>query len=126
MGLDKQDKVERGLYVFGQPIPFKQAFPTITDLYVTVEIRVGGQLDGNPEEMSYTLANPPGEYIRCPRHDCTDGGWCIGDRLREMVAKGETEKDVGGICTGQERMNRRDFRKCLTLFNAKIKLTYKP
>lgn len=123
--MDNQDQVDKGMFVFGQPVPFKQAFPTLADMKATVRIRVGGGMDGNPQTRHFSLDNPPGEYVRCPRAGCTNGGWNIADAIREMVQKGETHRETGGICLGQERMNRRDFRKCLTHFEADIDLTFK-
>lgn len=122
--MDRQDQVESGAYVFGQPTPFGKAFPSIKDLQIKVEIRKGGPMDSHPDVRYYSIQYPPGEYVRCNRSSCTDGGWSIGDVLREMVAKGETHRKAGGICTGQERMNRSSFRKCLTQFTADITLTY--
>lgn len=122
--MDRQDQVESGAHLFGQPTPFAKAFPTIKNLQIKVEIRTGGPMDSRPDIRYYTIQNPPGEYIRCPRARCTDGGWSIGDILREMVVKGETNRKAGGICAGQERMNRSSFRKCLTLFSAEISVEY--
>ncbi len=124
--MDKQDSVERGLFLFGQPTTFDKAFPTIATLKATVWIRQGGGMDGNPQERHFATGNPPGEYIRCPKIGCTDGGWCIGDVLRDMVAKRETHRKAGGICSGKQRMNRSMFRECLTHFTSEIELTYKP
>jgi hypothetical protein len=124
--MDKQDSVERGLSLFGQPTSFGQAFPTVASLIVTVWIRQGGTLDDAPHEHHFSIGNPPGEYIRCSKTGCTNGGWCIGDVLREMVSKRETHRKAGGICSGRQRMNRSMFRECLTHFQANIELTYKP
>ena len=123
--MDKQDKVERGLYVFGQPVPFKDAFPMLSDLRAHVQIRTGGPLDERPQERHFSLEYPPGEYVRCPKPGCTDGGWCIADVIREMVAKKETQRKSGGICTGRQRMGRSNFRECLTHFMADITIRYK-
>jgi len=122
--MDRQDKVESGAFVFAQPTTFTKAFPTIKDLAVRVAIRKDGPMDGDPQTRFLTIQNPPGEYIRCSNSRCTDGGWCIGDVLRDMIAKGETSRKAGGICAGQERMNRSSFRKCLTHFSAEITISY--
>lgn len=122
--MDRQDKVESGAYVFAQPIPFTKAFPTIKDLTIKVEIRKDGPMDGRPQTRIFSFQNPPGEYVRCSNSNCTDGGWCIGDILRDMVAKGELSRRTGGICSGQERMSRSTFRKCLTHFAAEITISY--
>jgi hypothetical protein len=122
--VDRQDKVERGLYIFGQPVPFSEAYPQIAGLKVTVEIRKDGPM-GRTDTRYFGSEHPPGEYVRCPRSSCVDGGWCIGDTLREMVEKREAKRQTGGICLGRERMNRSNFRKCLTHFSADIEITYK-
>ena len=124
--MDKQDALEKGLYLFGQPTTFDKAFPTIANLKATVWIRQGGPMDESPQERHFSIGNPPGEYIRCAKIGCTNGGWCIGDILRDMVAKKETHRKAGGICSGKQRMNRSMFRECLTHFMADIELSYKP
>ncbi|HEY5297840.1 MAG TPA: hypothetical protein VIK59_07930 [Verrucomicrobiae bacterium] len=123
--MDKQDSVERGSSLFGQSMPFIQAFPMLASLKATVWIRTGGGMDENPQERHFALGNPPGEYIRCPKIGCTNGGWCIADVLRDMIAKRETHRKQGGICSGRQRMNRSMFRECLTHFMAEIELSYK-
>jgi hypothetical protein len=124
--MDKQDAVDRGLFVFGESVSFSKAYPMVADLKVTVWIRTGGPMDGKPQERHFAIGNPPGEYIRCPKVGCTDGGWCIGDALRDMTDKRETHRKTGGICSGKQRMGRSTFRACLTHFTAEIELTYKP
>ena len=122
--MDRQDKVERGLNALGKPIAFSEAFPTIGALRIEVEIRKDGPM-GPADTRYFGIDRPPGEYVRCPRSSCVDGGWCIADFLRDMVAKGETTRQTGGICSGQERMNRSNFRKCLTHYSADIEIGYK-
>jgi hypothetical protein len=123
--MDRQDSVESGAYIFGQPVPPQQAFPTIASLKAKVLIRSGGPMDENPRERYLSLESAS-EYVRCPRSSCVDGGWCIADAIRDMVAKNDTHRETGGICSGKERMNRSMFRKCLTHFHAEIDITYKP
>jgi hypothetical protein len=123
--MDKQDAVEKGLLLFGPPATFAKAFPTISDLKATVWIRQDGPMDGDPQQRHFSIGTPPGEYVRCPKMACTDGGWCIGDVLRDMVSKHETRRKAGGLCSGRQRMNRTMFRECLTQFTADIELTYK-
>jgi hypothetical protein len=122
--MDKQDSVQKGLYLFGQPTTFSKAFPTVADFKITVWIRKGGREDGRPLRQPFTIDNPPGEFIRCPKSDCVNGGWCIGDILREMVSKNETYRKTGGTCTGKQRMNRSATRDCLTDFEADIELVF--
>lgn len=122
--MDKQDGIESGAYVFAQPTTFSDAYPSIKVLSIKVEIRKGGPMDGAPRVLHFSVQNPPGEYVWCTNPRCTDGGWCIGDVLREMVAKKETNKTSGGTCTGRERMNRSSFRECLTHFMAEITVSY--
>ncbi len=123
--MDKQDRVERGLGIFERPVPFAQAFPAVAEMRITVAIRLGGPLDQKPQKRHFSVQNPPGEYVRCPRASCTDGGWCIGDVLREMVSKRETLHKTGGVCSGRQRMNRKEFRDCLADFEVEIHVTYK-
>jgi hypothetical protein len=123
--MNKGVTIERGLSLFGQTIPFTQAFPMVANLKTTVWIRPHGRLEENPQQRDFGLRSPPGEHIRCPNTECTNGGWCIGDILRDMIAKRETHRTAEGSCNGMWRTNGSKYRKCLTHFTAEIELGYK-
>lgn len=100
-------------------------YAAVSDMQIEIRIKRGGSLDENPLIRHHTLANPPGEIIRCPKAGCVDGGWYIVDILRDMIARKETDRKTGGICKGKQRMGRAGYRDCLTDFEANIHLKYK-
>jgi hypothetical protein len=123
---NKKFAAEGKMSLFGQSIPFTQAFPMLADLKTTVWIRPFGSLEQNPQERDFGLRNPPGEHIHCPKKDCTNGGWRIGDVMRDMIAKREVRRTVEGKCSGKQWMVGPKYRACVTHFTAEIVLAYKP
>jgi len=123
---NKKVAVERRMSLFGQSIPFAQAFPMLAGLETTVWIRPFGRTEENSQERHFKLRNPPGEHIHCPKKGCTNGGWRIGDVLRDMIAKRETHRDVEGTCNGKQWVVGPKYRDCVTHFTAKIDLAYNP
>jgi hypothetical protein len=124
--MNKRVANERGLSLFGQSMPFTQAFPSVEILKTTVWIRPHGRTEENPQERHFDLRRPPGEYISCPNSECTNGGWCIGDIIRQMIATREEHRLVDGVCNGRRRTNVSEFRACPTHFTAEIDLEYSP
>jgi hypothetical protein len=122
----KQVAVERKMSLFGQSIPFAQAFPMLAGLETTVWIRPHGRTEENPQEQHFGLRNPPGEHIHCPKKGCTNGGWRIGDVMRDMIARRETHQIVEGKCNGRQWVVGPKYRDCATHFTAEIVLAYKP
>jgi hypothetical protein len=122
----KKFGVGRKMSSFGQSIPFAQAFPMLAALKTTVWIRPHGGTEENPQEQHFKFRKPPGEYIRCPKKGCTNGGWCIGDIVRDMIARRETHQKIEGKCNGLQLVIGPKFRKCGTHFTAEIELGYKP
>jgi hypothetical protein len=123
--MNKGITIERGLSLFGQTLPFTRAFPMVAILKTTVWIRPYGRREENPQQRHFGRRGPPGEHIRCPNTECTNGGWCIGDIVRDMIAKRETHRTAEGSCNGWRRTNDSEYRKCLTHFTAEIELGYK-
>jgi len=113
-------------YVSARSVAFARAFPMIASLSIRVEVRREGFTQPKPEVWSYSLENPPDEYIRCPRSpkDCKKGGWPITTLIREMVAQRETHRQVQGSCEGYEPMARRSGRPCKAYFKADIEIRY--
>ena len=124
--MDKQEAMDRGLHPFvGPPTTFAAAFPTIATLVITLEIREQGSTQPDPSTGFYSLDNPPGEFIRCPRgSSCRNGGWHVADIIRDMVSKRESSRQARGTCEGQEPMGRGSFRRCKSYFTADIRLTF--
>jgi len=112
--------------LFGQSIPFNQAFPMLADLKATVWVRPYGKMEENPPERYFRLGNPPREHIHCPKSGCTNGGWPIGDIIRDMIAKREMHRHAEGKCNGMQWVVGPKYRDCVTHFTAEIELAYKP
>jgi hypothetical protein len=122
----KQVAVGRKMSLFGQSIPFARAFPMLAGLETTVWIRPHGSTEENPQERHFGFRNPPGEHIQCTKKGCTNGGWCIGDVMRDMIARRETHRNVEGRCNGKQWVVGPKYRDCVTHFAAEIQLAYKP
>jgi hypothetical protein len=124
--MDKQDAMQRGLHPFvGPPTTFEAVFPMIGALDIVLEVRKEGAMQPNPSVRNFTLEDPPGEFIRCPRgSSCRDGGWHIAGVLREMVDKRETSRRATGRCEGRET-GRGPSPRCVAYFIANIQITYK-
>jgi len=118
--------VEKKMSLFGQSIAFAQAFPMLADLKAKVWVRVHGITEKNPPERNFSFDNPPAEHIHCPRTGCMNGGWPIGNIVREMIAKRETHRKVEGKCNGRQWVLGPKYRECATHFSAEIDLAYEP
>ncbi|HTB83193.1 MAG TPA: hypothetical protein VK742_06025 [Candidatus Sulfotelmatobacter sp.] len=118
--------VEKKMSLFGQSIAFAQAFPMLADLKATIWVRVHGSTEKNPPERHFSLGDPPAELIHCPRTGCMNGGWPLGNIVRDMIAKRETHRKVEGKCTGRQWVTGPAYRDCATHFSAEIELTYEP
>jgi len=121
----RKTSAEKEMSLFGQSIPFSQAFPMLADLSATVWIRPSGRREENPQERHFSLRNPPCEHINCPNSGCTNGGWPLGDIIRDMIAKREAHRHVEGKCHGREWMVGPKYQDCLTHFTGEIELAYK-
>lgn len=110
-------------FVFSQKTTFEKAFPGIESIRVDVnetgEIRFGGN-------RTYTNSSL-GEFVNCSNSMCYNGGFRIGDVVREMNYKREENREGSAICQGNEGSpkGRRIYRKCLNHFDYKITIKYK-
>ncbi len=113
-------------FVFGKKASFDEAFPTIEDLTVEVEEFGQGITKGNRQRV-YRKQNFPGEYIDCDNPLCYNGGFSIGEILREMVANTQMELDTSKLCQGNEGSpkGRRIHKKCMNAFHIKVSIKYK-
>lgn len=123
--MNRRATIERRLSLLGQTLPFAKAFPMVAILKTMVLVRPFGILEENPQQRHFGLRSPPGEHIRCPNPECVNGGWCIGDIVREMIARRETHRTAEGSCNGWRRTHDSKYRKCQTHFTAEIELGYK-
>lgn len=101
-------------FVFGRKASFAEVFPEIEDLRVEVEEFGEGTTKWNRERI-YRKQGFPGEYIDCHNPLCYNGGFSIGDILREMVRNRQTELETSKLCKGHEGSpkGRRVYRKCI-------------
>jgi hypothetical protein len=106
-------------FLFAKKSPFAEAFPEIAD--IRIEVEIGHASGGNPTRV-YTLNNLPGEYVDCNKSACYNGGFSIGDVLREMVRTRESDQNGSAICHGYEGSpkGRRKYRECLNFFRYKV------
>lgn len=108
--------------VHATPGTFEQVFPQIE----TVLVRVRGTYQGFSERFydRHTL----GEYIDCTNPLCWNGGFRVGDVLRQMVLSGETHHEDSAFCQGHEASpkGRRKYGECGEFFRFTIDISYKP
>jgi hypothetical protein len=103
---------------------FENAFPSIDD--VTVELTETGA--GRWNGVSRKLGKPAlGEFIDCHNPLCYNGGFSVGQILREMISKNKTELETTRLCQDYERSpgGRRLCRPCVNHFDIQVRLKYK-
>jgi hypothetical protein len=83
-------------------------------------------MEEQPPELYFSLGDPPPDYINCPESGCTNGGWPIGDIIRDLIAKRGTHRHAEGKCTGRQWVVGPKYRDGATHFTAEIELAYKP
>lgn len=111
-------------YVFVQKTTFEKAFPQIKSISVEITESGNGLYQGQHTSnySGYDLS----EYINCSNSICYNGGFSIGEVIREMVRKRETDKEGEAICQGHEGSpkGRRIYRKCLNEFSYNIHIDF--
>lgn len=113
-------------YVFSKKVPFGEAFPEIKNFRIEVTTLSEGSQFVNYTSV-YTKENKPGEYIDCKNPVCYNGGFSIGQILREMVGEKQTHYEGSAHCQGYEGSpkGRRRYRSCLSNWKIKIDIEYK-
>lgn len=108
-------------YVFAK-CGFDEAFPEIAELRINVQ-----ELRYNVEVYSRQYGRNISEFVNCNNRLCYNGGFSIGDILRQMVAEKEAEKDVTVFCQGYEGSPKgmRRYRNCMHRFKVHIDVKYK-
>jgi len=112
---------------FGREVTFAEAFPRIADLRVEVD-----QVDmiwGNPiapGPRAFTMDHQPGEVVACHDPHCYGGGLQIGELLRGLVRRKETELSTSLRCEGYEASpgGQRRYRSCATRFVVRIHIAF--
>jgi hypothetical protein len=114
-------------YVFSRKMKFEEAFPEIEDINIEIEEK-GYGVYGELSRKSYTKQNMPGEYVDCSNPSCYNGGFSIGQILRDMVGNKQTDAETSKGCQGYEGSpkGRRRYRSCINFFTIRAHIDYKP
>lgn len=112
--------------IYSEKVTFKRAFPEITELSIQIEDYGHGVNKWN-KYRSFSKNNSSGEYIDCINPLCYNGGFSIGDIIREMIMNKEEFKEGSNFCQGNEGSpkGRRIYKKCMNMFIYKVKIKYK-
>lgn len=112
-------------YIFSQKVPFEEAFPQIED--VKVEIEEGGHGIYSEFRNRFRTKGSLGEYIDCSNPLCYNGGFSIGEILREMVRAKQSDLETSKLCQGYEGSpkGRRRYRRCMNFFKIKVQIKFK-
>jgi len=114
-------------FVFAGKGSFKEAFPQIKSLTIRTEERgYGVYKDLNVQ--TYAIERPPSEYIDCSNPRCYNGGFSVGEILREMARERKTHWEGIRVCQGYEGSPKgrvRD-RSCINHWNITVNLEYYP
>jgi hypothetical protein len=119
------DVFEKSEYVFFQKASFEDVFPQIEELSVEVEENGKGVKTGF-NKLIYTKKYI-GEYINCRNPLCYNGGFSIGEILREMVKNKKVDLATTRSCQGYEGSpkGRQRYKPCWNSFTIKVHIKYK-
>jgi hypothetical protein len=102
---------------------FADAFPSVK--HATIEVTEG---DPMRTRRWPTLTEATArEYVSCSNPHCCNGGISIGDLIRGLVRKGQSEGTVTSMCKGYEGSpkGQRIDRLCIHTFKVHVLLKYK-
>lgn len=104
---------------------FDKAFPGISNIKVEIE-RSGDDVNDWNRKMTYSKDRFPGEYIDCNNSLCYNGGFSIGEIIRNMTMNKETTHESSKMCQGNEgsAKGRRIYRRCYNSFKIKVNTQY--
>jgi hypothetical protein len=119
---DAQSRLERSVPLLGGKTTFREAYPQVCEIRVSVEATPPGF--GRAETYDYSLEHPPGQFCPCPNPSCTEGGCDLGSFLYGMISRGECVGEKVGYCVGHERLGRRETRGCHYAFRIKAEIKY--
>jgi len=132
--MDKRSRRQKASDVFGESEfvfvsktdSFDKAFPEIEDVKVEVTESGEGITQLNRERI-YGKQTFPGEYINCPNPMCYNGGFSIGEIIRDMIRNKQAELVTYKMCQGYEGSpkGRRRYRSCVNSFDIKVTIKYK-
>lgn len=106
---------------------FSDVFPEIKDLSIEIEQDSFRNKKLDTVKSFYDIDHPPRPFKDCDNPLCYNGGFNIGQILKYMVTKKETEEENTISCQGYEGSpkGRRKYGPCFNLFKYKIKIKYK-
>jgi hypothetical protein len=119
-------------FLFSQKGSFAEAFPQLEEAKVSLTESgyVGYTLDGSNKKKRTVSSKSGnlGEYINCSNPLCYNGGFSVGQSIREMISAAETHREDHAVCQGYEGSpkGRRRYRSCINFFTFTIDLTYGP
>ena len=124
--LKAQDVFDSQVPVFGGKCSFAEAFPEIEHIEVTVTEIGTRRVYMLPGQQTYDQTSL-GEFINCTRPQCYNGGFAIGERIRDMVANGQTEMEDVAFCPGYKGSpkGQRSYGSCRNEFRYKISIVFK-
>jgi len=107
--MDKRSRRQKASDVFGESEfvfvsktdSFDKAFPEIEDVKVEVTESGEGITQLNRERI-YGKQTFPGEYINCHNPMCYNGGFSIGEIIRDMIRNKQAELVTYKMCQGYE------------------------
>ena len=113
-------------YTFGSKAPFDEAFPQIEDILVEVQ----ESLHAAPVIRTSNLDKRTiSEFVNCGNSRCYNGGFSVGNVIREMVRDGKTEHETElTICQeggGPPRGRKQIHGSCYHFFKAKVMIKYR-
>lgn len=111
--------------LFSTKVSFDEAFPGIEDVSVEVE-EYGRGVTLEFNRLIYKKGEI-GEYINCRNPLCYNGGFSIGEILREMVRNKQVDSVTSKLCQGYEGSpkGRKRYKPCMNGFKVKVHIKYK-
>ena len=110
-------------YWLREKVEFSQAFPEIENLDVEVT-----EYDfGHVLRSRHYSAHSAGEYINCSNKLCYNGGFHLGEIIRQMTPDRQVKKKVNLFCQGFEGSpkSRTLYDSCDHSFDVTVSLVYK-
>ena len=111
-------------YMFASKVSFSEAFPQIKNIRVEVEEDGEGIYELSRKRI-YSKENM-GEFINCSNPQCYNGGFRIGDIIRNIVENKSGEHETDRYCQGYEGSpkGKKRYGSCFNKFNIKVQITY--
>ena len=120
-----QDVFNDTNFIFNQKTTFEKAFPEIEK--ISVEVNESGEGVYRGYGLSHYGKHNIGEFINCKNPKCYNGGFNIGDIIRGLYFRKDTEATGSAYCQGKEGTpkGRRTYGDCENDFKHTVKIEYK-